>query len=348
MAAAVLRVKRKRGAEPAEAFLLACKRLRAADEAGAPDCGQHVVRAYFKLAATVGSRDAPVKAVLSKDKALLALKPSDTSVRRVQMCARASRKAASEKNRYKVIASHRTKFSTEFSESQSDDVKCAHQAGAETFGDRCEENGDSWKETSLRCNKENVESAAEIQVFDIVQHDERLEKYEEDSEHKLPKDPDLVQDDTEILCNSVKMIREKLVVSDSGPGTEHRENMEEYVYDIYYTDSCITGDEIQGILSVMPCYEENELVVDEMIADEAYEDEDDENEENNWRNDYPDEDSSESYWNSEDNSEEEDHNHRQSCHWTVIKSGIPDSNFFSPFSPDSQGSSRPICCRGRP
>ncbi|XP_020370793.1 probable RNA polymerase II nuclear localization protein SLC7A6OS [Rhincodon typus] len=316
MAAAVLRVKRKRGAEPAEAFLLACKRLRAADEAGEPGSGQHVVRTLFKLAATVGTPDDPVprhvKEALSKDKALLALKPSETSVRRIQLCARASCKTTSEKNRYKVIASHRRTFSTEFSESQSDDVKCAHQPETETSGDRCEENQDSWKETSFRCNKDNVESAAEIQVFDVVQHNEHLEKDERDSEHKLFKDPDLEQDDTEIvLCNSVKMIREKLAVSDSGPGTQHRENMEEYVYDIYYTDSYITGDEIQGILSVMPCYEENELVVDELIADEAYEDEDDENEENNWRNDYPDEDSSESYWNSEEDSEEEDENYRQ-------------------------------------
>eukprot|EP00061_Rhincodon_typus_P018820 g48160.t1 len=127
MAAAVLRVKRKRGAEPAEAFLLACKRLRAADEAGEPGSGQHVVRTLFKLAATVGTPDDPVprhvKEALSKDKALLALKPSETSVRRIQLCARASCKTTSEKNRYKVIASHRRTFSTEFSESQSDDVK---------------------------------------------------------------------------------------------------------------------------------------------------------------------------------------------------------------------------------
>ncbi|XP_048402408.1 probable RNA polymerase II nuclear localization protein SLC7A6OS [Stegostoma tigrinum] len=316
MAAAVLRVKRKRGAEPAEAFLLACKRLRAADEAGEPGSGQHVVRTLFKLAATVGTPDDPVsrhvKEALSKDKALLALKPSETSVRRIQLCARASCKATSEKNRYKVIASYRRTFSTEFSESQSDDVKCIHQPETETSGDRCGENQDSWKETSFRCNKGNVEAAAEIQVLDVVQQNEHLEKDERDSEHKAFKDPDLEQDDTEIvLCNSVKMIREKLAVSDSGPGTRHRENMEEYVYDIYYTDSCITGDEIQDILSVIPCYEENELVVDELIADEAYEDEDDENEENNWRNDYPDEDSSESYWNSEEDSEEEDESYRQ-------------------------------------
>lgn len=51
-AAAVLRVKRKRGGtEPAEALLLACKRLRT-------ECGgaQPVERSLFKLVATVSSK----------------------------------------------------------------------------------------------------------------------------------------------------------------------------------------------------------------------------------------------------------------------------------------------------
>ncbi|XP_078400169.1 putative RNA polymerase II nuclear localization protein SLC7A6OS isoform X3 [Cetorhinus maximus] len=273
MAAAVLRVKRKRGEEPAEALLLACKRLRTGGESGEPGHGEHVMRTLFKLAATVGAQDDPVqrhvREAISKDKALLALKPSETSVQRIQLYARASRQTASQENRYKVIASHRRNFSTEASEPQSGDVKHVHQSGTKTSGAQCEQNWDSWKNSGPGQN-----------------------------------------DPQEILCNSVRMIREKLTVSDSGPGAEHRENMEEYVYDIYCTDSYFTGGGIQDILSVVPCHEENELVGDEVIADEAYEDEDDENEENNWRNDYPDEDSFENYWNSEEDSEEEDGNRR--------------------------------------
>ncbi|XP_041048554.1 probable RNA polymerase II nuclear localization protein SLC7A6OS isoform X1 [Carcharodon carcharias] len=317
MAAAVLRVKRKRGEEPAEALLLACKRLRTGGESGEPGPGEHVVRTLFKLAATVGARDDPVqrhvRETISKDKALLALKPSETSVQRIQLYARASRQTASQENRYKVIASHRRNFSTEASEPQSGDVKHVHQTGTKTSGAQCEQNRDSWKKayTASGSNKDGVGPAAEIQVFDIVQHDEQLEKDEEGSRHNGSKDSGPGQNDPqEILCNSVRMIREKLTVSDSGPGAEHRENMEEYVYDIYCTDSYFTGGGIQDILSVVPCHEENELVGDEVIADEAYEDEDDENEENNWRNDYPDEDSFEKYWNSEEDSEEEDGNHR--------------------------------------
>ncbi|XP_067853804.1 probable RNA polymerase II nuclear localization protein SLC7A6OS [Heptranchias perlo] len=320
MAAAVLRVKRKRGAEPAEALLLACKRLRSGGEPGEQGPGEHVLRTLFKLAGTIGSQDDPVqrhvREAISKDKALQALKPSETSAQRIQFCARASRQAASQERRYKVIASHRRNLSAEeVSESQSGDVKNDRQSGTETSGAQRELDRDSWKksDTTSGSNKDGVESAGEIQVFDIVQNDEQIEKDKGGSKHKGSKDPGPGQDDPQaILCNSVRMIREKLTVSDSGQGAEHRENMEEYVYDIYYTDSYITGGGIQDILSVVPYYEENELVGEEMIADEAYEDEDDENEENNWRNDYPDEDAfDENYWNSEEDMEEEDGNHRQ-------------------------------------
>ncbi|XP_078067207.1 putative RNA polymerase II nuclear localization protein SLC7A6OS isoform X2 [Mustelus asterias] len=313
MAAPVLRVKRKRGAEPAEAFLLACKRLRTGGEAGEPGPVQHVVRTLFRLAATVGAGDdlvqRHVREAISKDKALQALKPSETSAQRIQLYARASRHAASQENRYKVIASHRRDYSTEASESQSG-VKHARQSGTDTSGAQCEQDQDSWKASATSGNKDGTGSAAEIQVFDIVQHDEQVEDDERGSKHKGSKDPGPRQDDPqEILCNSVRMIREKLTVSDSGLGTEHRENMEEYVYDIYCTDGYFTGGGIQDILSVVPCYEENELVGDEMIADEVYEDEDDENEESNWRNDYPDEDSFENDWNNEEDLAED--NHRQ-------------------------------------
>uniref|UniRef100_UPI00398EF5E4 probable RNA polymerase II nuclear localization protein SLC7A6OS isoform X2 n=1 Tax=Pristiophorus japonicus TaxID=55135 RepID=UPI00398EF5E4 len=305
MATALLRVKRKRGAEPVEALLLACKRQRA----GGEQRPGHVHRTLFTLTATFGAQDDPVqkhvREAISKGKALLALKPSGTSAQRIQLGARASCQAASQDSRYKVIASHRRNLSTEeVSGSQSDDVKNAQQSGIETSGAQCEQGQDSWKksDTGSGSNEDGIGSAAEIQVFDIVQHDEQLGKDEGSLKHKVCKDPGPGQDDPEvILCNSIRMIREKLTVSDSGQGAEHRENMEEYVYDIYYSDSYITGGGIQDILSVIPYYEENELVGEEMIADETYEDEDDENEENNWRNDYPDEDAfDENYWNSEE------------------------------------------------
>lgn len=62
-----------------------------------------------------------------------------------------------------------------------------------------------------------------------------------------------------ILCNSVKMVREKLSVSGDGVGTEHREKEEDYVYDLYYQETVAAGW-IQDILSVRPYEAEDELV----------------------------------------------------------------------------------------
>lgn len=69
----------------------------------------------------------------------------------------------------------------------------------------------------------------------------------------------VVSDQETILCNSVKMIREKLSVSGDGLGTEHREKEDDYVYDLYYQET-VTPGWIQDILSVRPYTQEDELV----------------------------------------------------------------------------------------
>lgn len=69
----------------------------------------------------------------------------------------------------------------------------------------------------------------------------------------------MTTDPETILCNSVKMIREKLSVTGDGVGTEHREKEEDYVYDLYYQETMAPGW-IQDILSVRPYQEEDELV----------------------------------------------------------------------------------------
>lgn len=68
-----------------------------------------------------------------------------------------------------------------------------------------------------------------------------------------------MSDPETILCNSVKMIREKLSVSGDGLGTEHREKEDDYVYDLYYQET-VTPGWIQDILSVRPYTQEGELV----------------------------------------------------------------------------------------
>lgn len=53
----ILRVKRKRGTDPADALLLACKRIRAESSAAQPEAQpERIENSVFKLVATVASQ----------------------------------------------------------------------------------------------------------------------------------------------------------------------------------------------------------------------------------------------------------------------------------------------------
>ncbi|MEE6510669.1 hypothetical protein FKM82_030712 [Ascaphus truei] len=284
MEAAVLRVKRKRGAEPAEALILRCKKPRAepAEEAEA-GAEQGEVRSeeqgeagaehthVFRLTATVTSQNEPlqkyIQEAISRDRATR--RPSLGSAQRIQQYLRASKEAKRQESRYRLITSYRP--------------NCEQGEGASptTGQPACPDHEPSVP--GERAEVSAPESGGDFQLFDMVQ--EEAEKATE--ELKKNHDPDT------ILCNSVRMIRERLAVSAAGPGTEHRESMEEYVYDIYYTESSAHGW-IEDILSVQPYTQEQQLVDDDREPEETYEDEDDENEENNWRNEYPEEEDGDS------------------------------------------------------
>lgn len=60
-----------------------------------------------------------------------------------------------------------------------------------------------------------------------------------------------------ILCNSTKMLRERLSIS--GIENEQREPESDFVYDLYYQET-VTPGWIQDILSVRPYTDEGELV----------------------------------------------------------------------------------------
>ena len=62
-----------------------------------------------------------------------------------------------------------------------------------------------------------------------------------------------------ILCNNMKMLRERLSVSGAGLGAEHREQENDYVYDLYYQETAQAGW-IQDILSIRAYGDEGELV----------------------------------------------------------------------------------------
>ncbi|XP_032743487.1 probable RNA polymerase II nuclear localization protein SLC7A6OS [Rattus rattus] len=250
---AVLRVKRKRNAEPAEALVLACKRLRSGEvESSAPETpeGQETAaeRNVFQLVATVRSQEEPIQQLVRA-----ALRPSRSSQLRIRRDLRASVREVRKEGRYKVVSSHRSSGTSNSLEPQ--------------------------------CVSEAVRDGG-FQLLDLVHEEEDPEAAATDC--RKTSDPDV------ILCNSVELIRERLTVSEDGSQVEHQEepkHSDDYVYDIYYMEMAPPGW-IENILSVQPYSQEWELVNDDEQPEDIYEDEDDENSENNWRNEYPDEDSS--------------------------------------------------------
>ncbi|XP_065497367.1 probable RNA polymerase II nuclear localization protein SLC7A6OS isoform X1 [Caloenas nicobarica] len=272
--AAVLRVRRKRGGpEPAEALLLACKRLRT-DSGGA----RPVERSLFKLVATVSSKNEPVQKyvqeVITRDKAAQSLRPSLGSTQRIIQELRSSKQVKRKENRYRVVASHRPNC--------TETAAPVVNGEASIDGDRSDSEEDASQKESSAADKES-DCCGKFQLFDIEQEEEVAGDASVTAANPQQKtNPDV------ILCNAVEMIRERLNVSEDGK-KEHPKKEDEYVYDIYYMETSTPGW-IQNILSVQPYREEYELVDDDHVPGEIYEDEDDENDENNWRNDYPDED----------------------------------------------------------
>ncbi|XP_034378207.1 putative RNA polymerase II nuclear localization protein SLC7A6OS [Arvicanthis niloticus] len=249
---AVLRVKRKRNAEPAEALVLACKRLRSDEvESSAQETPERQETAeernVFQLVATVRSQEEPIQQLVRA-----ALRPSRSSQLRILRDLRASVREVRKEGRYRVVSSHRSSGT-----SNSLEPTCVSEA----VGD------------------------AGFELLDLVREEEDPEAAATDCK---TSDPDV------ILCNSVELIRERLTISEDASQVEHQEepkHNDDYVYDIYYMEMASPGW-IENILSVQPYNQEWELVNDGEQPEDIYEDEDDENSENNWRNEYPDEESS--------------------------------------------------------
>lgn len=283
---AVLRVKRKRGANPVEALVLACKRSRLGSDTS-PDqplpAADQIEKTVFKLAATVCSQNEPiqkyVQEAISRDKATQLLQPSLGSTQRIRKTLRNSKLVNQQESRYRLVSTHRPNFEGETETfSNGDDSK---QYVNKDMGEE-KETAESLKESNAISH--SPERCGDIQLFDIVQ-EETEKSLDAPPAETLEQscDPDV------ILCNSVKMIRERLTLSDTSEGAQHRE-VNDYVYDIYYMEAATQGW-IQDILSVKPYIQECELVeAEDGESEEIFEDEDDENEENNWRNEYPDED----------------------------------------------------------
>ncbi|XP_057567072.1 probable RNA polymerase II nuclear localization protein SLC7A6OS isoform X2 [Hippopotamus amphibius kiboko] len=222
---AVLRVKRKRSAEPAEALVIACKRLcSSAVESGAQKTPpEGLERAaennVFQLVATVCSQEEPVQPLVRA-----ALRPSQGSQQRIRHHLRASAREIRQEGRYRVVSSRRS-------------------SGILSGGLESEDAPGS---------PETAEDAG-FQLLDLV-HEEGDPEAAAAAISCETSDPDV------ILCNSVELIRERLTVSEDGPRVGHQEEQkDDYVYDIYYLDMATPGW-IENILSVQPYSQDWELV----------------------------------------------------------------------------------------
>ncbi|XP_077420090.1 putative RNA polymerase II nuclear localization protein SLC7A6OS isoform X1 [Vanacampus margaritifer] len=281
--ATILRVKRKRGTDPADALLLACKRIRPetnqAPGETAPEPGEaDVEKSVFKLVATVATQDAPVQTevrqALARPRVAHALRPSANSSQRIFGDLRSAKLGFRRDERYRILSSHRTAtgltLPTHTQTRQAGD-------GAAVLEEEVQE------EEEVARKREKCLGLEEVQVVDLLHED-----LPEQDKSLSKSDPDV------ILCNNTKMLREHLCINEQRRRRPHGDgNVEDvdadYVYDLYYQE---TPGWIHDILSVRAYADHAQLVPEEEAREEeAYDDEDDENEEGNWRNDYPEDES---------------------------------------------------------
>ncbi|KAJ7373035.1 Transcription factor Iwr1, partial [Desmophyllum pertusum] len=187
---------------------------------------------------------------------------------------RQQKKLLNQEARFKVISSNRENEPDSASQSESDsrlseDMITADAASEEAIDDV------------------DLEVQRLLSVYDLVKDEESLDSKTK-REERLARKAQQTQDVNAILCNSMKMIREKLTVSDEPRTEEKKSEKEGYVYDFYYPSD--NYGRLGDIVEVLPF--DSDLVHETLEGDfgEIYDDEDDSNDEGNWRNDYPDED----------------------------------------------------------
>lgn len=152
-------------------------------------------------------------------------------------------------------------------------------------------------------------------IFDVIAEDKS-------DEVSTDKNQNNASNEERILCNNIEMIREKLNISDK----EHLPTEYDFVYDLYLAPKgalVVNDDDLIDIEEYRDEYES--IICQNGREDECFDDDDDENDEDNWRNEYPEEDS---------HSSENEFNHSGSYHG----SSDDDNDFV--FSRYRQGNTR--------
>lgn len=259
---AILRIKRKRSADPADILLVSHAFKKAfTDEDHKLSSDEHnSVQRVFRLAGTVSKKNDETisQEILTKlsssDRHKSKVKVNtrnELTVDAINAKLRETKKLARQTSRYKVVSKHRN--DVEDDDEDTDEVDAAMQEMMKLY-----------------------------QLYDVVLDEAQSRSVADEKEsEKEDIDPNA------ILCNSVKMIREKLKI-DEGPKNNLDILENDYVYDVYCAE-----DNYGALSEVLDIVHLNESQLVTEASDEEldlYEDDDDSNDESNWRNDYPDED----------------------------------------------------------
>nr|CAB3266335.1 probable RNA polymerase II nuclear localization protein SLC7A6OS [Phallusia mammillata] len=269
--ATVIRVKRKRHAEPVEALLLASKRIKQDEHfrgnSGMADIIQ-IEENVFRFATTVGLNAKMDEAVKNKVKDAIVLHSKLNSIYKTQPLTSHKRSVVGvpadhshqdECARYKLlrVSSRNPEFV-----SAHPKIKTSENKTTESPSQPCE---------AIHTDTRKL-STYFTPILDV----EEQETKKCNSSIK-PED---------ILCNSVQMLREKLCLS------EPKREDDEFVYDLYYCQGTQPTWSVKDILYVQPCRDLN-LCYESHITKQTYYDEDeDSNDEDHWKNDYPDDEDS--------------------------------------------------------
>ncbi|XP_064611443.1 probable RNA polymerase II nuclear localization protein SLC7A6OS [Liolophura sinensis] len=296
--AAIIRVKRKRDEDPAEALILACKKRRD-DEPKTDTSSSPEITEVLKFAGTIPSKDVSVSSkirdAIRKEKLQREYKRHSTDIHNRT---RQHVRARSGRNRYQVITSHRAILL----DSLDDVDECNEEHTAvDTDKTRCVTGCTEVLAVSQAAASRNKVSAvgAEGCVSDVTELKSERVFCLYDVENVRSENGDIsvqpalpTSDLGEVTCNDMPMIRERVQTTREPENAMAASHGADFVYDLYYTNrEGFDFQALERILRIEACGEgdlQAELVDD--VDEEVYEDDDDSNDEGNWRNDYPDED----------------------------------------------------------
>ncbi|XP_068752420.1 probable RNA polymerase II nuclear localization protein SLC7A6OS [Montipora capricornis] len=286
----VLRIKRKRTEDPLDALLVAqvfkkphIEKNEDNDKGNAEskeDLLSSTVERVFKFVGSVPQGDdLKKKDLLAKiHKQCLGhenlMKSHIPDQQTIQERLRQKKKLLNQESRFKVISSLRGS-ETDSSSDQGCKTTSSGEGSSSVYSPSEEETVD----------EVDLEVQRLLNVFDVVK--DEVQNSEPKREQRMLRKKQQPDETRAILCNSVKMIREKLTLSQE-PKTQWRNPEKEgYVYDFYYPSD--NYGRLGDIVEVLPF--DSELVHESLMDDfgEIYDDDDDSNDEGNWRNDYPDE-----------------------------------------------------------